>query len=367
MNDYNHEGTEEIAGSLQHLKKVSRIKHAILQKYLPPWANILGSQHRVLMYFDCFAGPGRYELGGKPVFGSPVIAVKEAVEFLRHRGTQKLFLYLIDDNPKQVEELKESLKHLQPYPTNLKVNVLCADSRLYIPDLLQTLDGLAPSFFFVDPYGHPLSLTVMNTILHRQRTEALINVMWFRINMDLSNPAVQHNVDEMFGDDGWRTQSFVTEHGNTRERGFLEYFKSRLACKYVLPFKVRYDVEDSQGANRTKYYLLHVSNHVKAALLMKEVMWPLGDEEGTFDYSGETQGILISRTPTVQELEKILLLRFRGQEIGFDELREKTWILPFVEKHYREVLKRLEGKSVTVQRITSKQTGISGLDRIRFK
>jgi three-Cys-motif partner protein len=151
MNDYNEEDIEETGGSLQHLKKVSRIKHAILQKYLPPWANILGSQHKVLMYFDCFAGPGRYELGGKPVFGSPVIAVKEAIEFLRNRGAQKLAIYLIDDNPKQVEELKDSLKHLQPYPTNLKVNVLCANSRSYIRDLLQSVDTLAPSFFFVDP------------------------------------------------------------------------------------------------------------------------------------------------------------------------------------------------------------------------
>jgi len=37
---------------------------------------------------------------------------------------------------------------------------------------------------------------------------------------------------------------------------------------------------------------------------MKEVMWPLGDEEGTFDYSGESQGVLISETPTEQELKK---------------------------------------------------------------
>src|SRR5258708_23799882 len=65
------------------------------------------------------------------------------------------------------------------------------------------------------------------------------------------------------------------------------------------PFKLRYDVEDTRGGDRTKYYLLHVSNHVKAVLLMKEVMWPLGDEEGTFDYSGESNGILISSTPTV--------------------------------------------------------------------
>ena len=69
----------------------------------------------------------------------------------------------------------------------------------------------------------------------------------------------------------------------------------------------------------------------------------------------------------MQELESILLSEFHGQEIGFDKLREKTWMLPFVEKHYRDVLKHLEGKNVTVQRITSKRTGIKRLDRIRFK
>ena len=106
---------------------------------------------------------------------------------------------------------------------------------------------------------------------------------------------------------------------------------------------------------------------MKAVLLMKEVMWPLGDEEGTFDYSGESQGILISSTPTVQELERILLSEFKGKELGFDELREETWTLPFVERHYREVIKHLEGKSVAVRRITSKKTGIRGQDRVRFE
>jgi hypothetical protein len=49
---------------------------------------------------------------------------------------------------------------------------------------------------------------------------------------------------------------------------------------------------------------------------MKEVMWPLGDEEGTFDYSGESQGVLISSTPTIQELETILIAEFKGKEVG---------------------------------------------------
>ena len=354
-------------GDLQHLKRVSRIKHIILQKYLPPWANILGSRYSRLAYFDCFAGPGVYEHAGKAVAGSPVIAVKGAIEFLENRNSQSLAMYLIEDDPEQVDQLEESLKPLQPYPKNLTVNVTCADSRSYVPNLLQGLGTLAPSFFLIDPYGHPLPVPIINAILGRERTEALINLMWFRINMDLSNRLVQPKLDALFGDDDWRRQPFMSMHGIEREKGFVDYFKSRLAGRFVLQFKVRYDVEDAKGGDRTKYYLLHVSNHVKAVLLMKEVMWPLGDEEGTFDYSGESQGILISSTPTVQELGSILLHEFKGKELGFDELRERTWMLPFVEKHYREALKRLEGKDAAIRRITSKRTGISGHDMIRFK
>jgi three-Cys-motif partner protein len=353
--------------SLQHLKRVSRIKHIILQKYFPSWVKILGSQHSRLAYFDCFAGPGKYELEGKPVAGSPVIVVEQAIEFLRPRANQGLLMYLLDDDPKQVAQLEESLRRLQPYPQNLDVNVLCVNSRDYIPNLLSNLTTPGPSFFLIDPYGHPLSLPVINRILHRDRTEALINLMWFRINMDLSNPLVQSHIDELFGDGDWRTRPFVSMHGIEREKAFLEYFKSRLECQFRLQFKIRFDVEDTQGSGRTKYYLLHASNHVKAALLMKEVMWPLGDEEGTFDYSGESQGVLISEAPTEHELRNILLLQFKGKDITFDELCEQTWYLPFIPKHYRAVLKSMEGKEVTILRITSAKTGISHADRIRFK
>ena len=52
---------------LKHLKRVSRIKHEILTRYLPSWAIILGSSFDKLYYVDCFAGPGRYEFDGEHV------------------------------------------------------------------------------------------------------------------------------------------------------------------------------------------------------------------------------------------------------------------------------------------------------------
>jgi hypothetical protein len=185
--------------------------------------------------------------------------------------------------------------------------------------------------------------------------------------MDLSNPAVQANVDEMFGHQEWRRQAFMGQSGNAREVGFLNYFVSKLAAKYVLPFRIGYDPEDRVRGERTKYYLLHASNHPSAVLLMKEVMWPLGDEDGTFDFSGESQGVLISSTPRVDELQEILLKEFAGKELGFDMIREQTWELPFVEKHYREVLQKLRAKgTINVTPISSKKSGLRRKDLIRF-
>jgi three-Cys-motif partner protein len=273
---------------LQHLKRVSRIKHIILEKYFPPWAKILGSRSSELAYIDCFAGPGQYEMEGQPVKGSPIIAVEEAIKLVKDKHVQRLLLHLVDDDSRQVERLEVSLKDLQPYPGSLTVKVTCANSRSFVPEMLRALRSQVPAFFLIDPYGHPLPLSVIRNILRRPRTEVLINLMWFQINRDLSNPKVETRLNELFGDNEWHNQPFLSMHGIEREKAFLTYFISKLGASFVRQFRIRYDVEDTRGGDGTKYYLLHASNHVKAALLMKEVMWPLGDEQGTFDYSGES-------------------------------------------------------------------------------
>src|SRR5271166_3326513 len=213
--------------TLPHIKRVSRIKHAILEKYPPPWAIILGSANRRLNYFDCFAGPGRYELAGEAVDGSPVIAVNAAKSFLAERPRHALNVLLTEKNKHQAEQLERHLEPLRPYPKSLQVEVLQEDSKTFIPDLLGKVPSLAPSFFLIDPYGHPLSLPVVNQILSRPHTEVLINLMWYRINMDLGNPAVQEHVDRLFDDQEWRQRPFMQQSGLAREDSFLEYFISR--------------------------------------------------------------------------------------------------------------------------------------------
>jgi three-Cys-motif partner protein len=318
---------------------------------------------------DCFAGPGRYEFAGQPVDGSPVIAIRAAKQFLATHSGHGLNVWLTEKDQQQVRQLERHLQPLKPYSPNLSVNLLNEDSTSFISDLLKQIPSSVPSFFMIDPYGHPLTLPAIKDILSRQRTEALITLMWYRINMDLSNPMVQANVDSLFGDAQWRSQPFMIQKGIARENSFLEYFISRLNAnaRYVLPFRIGFDPEDKMKGERTKYYLLHASNNPRAVLLMKEVMWPLGDEDGTFDFSAESQGVLISRTPQLDELRGILLRLFEGRELAFDAIREQTWRLPFVEKHYREVIQDLRANGiVTVTPISSKKSGLRGRDLVRF-
>lgn len=354
---------------LQHIKRVSRIKHEILTKYLPSWARILGSAFDLLYYVDCFAGPGRYEFEGGTVDGSPIIATKAGKEFATANPGKKLGLVLVEDDAAQLKQLKGGLDLTLPYPANFQVVTKLADSREIIPRVIGGIKARkSPSFFLVDPYGHPLSIPMMNDILALPHSELLINLMWYRINMDMKNDVVVHHVTELFGDEDWKRQSFVHQHGSRREDGFLDYFCGRLSARYVLPFRIRYDArEDRVAGNRTKYYLIHASNSLKALFLMKDVMWRLGDEEGTFDFSGDSQGVLISETPQLDELKAVLLREFAGQQVAFDDVCGRTWRLPFIEKHYRSVLQELRSTGIIeVIPVSSKGKGLAGRDLVRF-
>jgi len=360
--------TEQV--ELQHLKRVSTIKHQILTRYLPSWAIILGSAFDLLYYVDCFAGPGQYESEGRFVDGSPIIAVKAGKEFAERSPGKKLGVVLVDDDQAQLKQLEDCLNLTKPHPENFRVSTLLANSRSLIPKIIEQIRKRRspPTFFLVDPYGHPLAIPTMNDMLALPHSELFINLMWYRVNMNMANAAVQHHVSELFGDENWKEQPFIGQSGTDREESFLKYFCGRLSAQYILPFRIRYDAqEDRVAGSRTKYYLLHASNSLRAVLLMKEVMWPLGDEEGTFDFSGSSQGVLISQTPECDQLKRILLREFAGQQIAFDDICAKTWSLPFIDKHYRSVLKELRSTGIVeVTPVTSKREGLKGRDLVRF-
>jgi len=347
------------------LKAVSKVKHQILEKYFPAWAKILGSANTALVYVDCFAGSGQYAEGEE---GSPLLILRKAREIVKDSNNYfSIIAIFVEKDSQATEALRSRIP--TDLPTTVQAHVFNEDAHDFVPELLKTLPEGMPAFFFIDPYGHPLSIPVMNKILSLPKKEILLTLMWYSINMHLNNPMTKEAITRMFGDDKWKNQLFMETHGLKREIAFIKYFLSRLEVEYKLCFRIRFSPEDQVPARekRTKYYLIHLSNHPKAVLLMKEVMWPLGDDLGTFDYSAMTQRRLFLETPNVQELIKFLQDNYGGQSITFDELRRNTWDLPFIEKHYREALKTMEEHGqVSICRRESKKSGIKGKDLITF-
>ena len=66
-------------------------KHAVLRNYLEAWFPILGRWNGRVIYYDGFAGPGRYE-GGEQ--GSPIVAIEVAMGHADRLKDCELSLYL---------------------------------------------------------------------------------------------------------------------------------------------------------------------------------------------------------------------------------------------------------------------------------
>jgi three-Cys-motif partner protein len=148
------------------LKQVSRAKHTILRKYLEPWAKILGTAYPRLGYFDCYAGGGIYtDENGQPMPGSPLIAVDIAKEWAKTKAGRLLLLGFVEKNHNNAVRLRRALNDKE-IPSNLDCRIFEEESERFIEELCSTVkpgSKSIPTFFFVDPYGHPISVPAMRT------------------------------------------------------------------------------------------------------------------------------------------------------------------------------------------------------------
>lgn len=196
--------------------------------------------------------------------------------------------------------------------------------------------------------------------------------MWYQVTRDLSNPKMRTAVDRLFGHEDWRDEPFMNLIGHEREKAFIRYFCSQVGAEHSLRFAVRFSPEDRVrgGAHRTKFYLIHISSHPMAALLMKEVMFSASDNPAELQFSGREavgQLSMFSNEPDLDTLETALVEQFAGRAVSFDGVRLETLDLPFVEKHYRQVVRSLEAsRRVSVDRIDSKRSGLKGRDLVHF-
>jgi three-Cys-motif partner protein len=354
----------------------TKVKHELLEKYLRAWIPVLAKWNPKIGYFDGFAGRGEYEDGS---LGSPVVALQVADARAAYYG--KMVFFFIEKDKENFQNLKSVLAREIPrlaHREKMVVITRCGEFADIADELFSELGSsgkqLVPSFFFIDPFGFSgVPFDTVKRILGSDKTEVFFNFMVGFMKRFTKLPTLAGALRAQFGCDDWQSIAEAPD----RERALVGLYRRQLhesaKVKYSLQFRVCSSVR-----RETLYYLIHATNSFLGHDIMKSVMYNQG-ANGTFCYLGPGDRAARSQLRLFDandpsQLREFLLRRFAGKTRSFDEIREQSchpWSEepPYIEKHYREVIKALEKEgAVTIQRVSSKTArGLGKDDMVHFR
>ncbi|QEL17144.1 three-Cys-motif partner protein TcmP [Limnoglobus roseus] len=328
----------------------SQVKAAIVTKYFWAWAKIItavqGNNRRVkkIAYIDLFAGPGRYKCGSK---STPLLILEQAVQ---NEYREWLVTMFNDKDSENTSTLKQEIEAIPGIGTIKNApQIYTNEVGEEIVKMFERLN-LIPTLFFVDPWGYKgLSLRLINSVLKDWGCECIFFFNYTRINMGLSNVAVQKHMVALFGEE--RAARLRTKleplPPYKRELTIVEEICEALkemGGKYVLPFAFK----DDKGV-RTKHHLIYVSKHPLGYGIMKEIMAKesSSEEDGvaSFEYNpaSKDQPLLFNLLRPLSDLKEMLLDKFAGKSLTMQEVFDRHNVdTPFIKKNYKDVLTRME-------------------------
>ena len=174
---------------------------------------------------------------------------------------------------------------------------------------------------FVDPFGYKgLSLGIVNGVTKDWGCECVF-FNYNRINAGLTNSAVKHHMDALFGAEraAKLRQDAAGQSPGRREALILEALAQAIkgmGGRYVLPFRFK-----NAAGTRTSHSLVFVSKHFRGYEIMKDIMASERSttEQGvpSFSYSPAEADtpLLFSLNTPLDKLEEMLLAHFAGQTL----------------------------------------------------
>jgi len=360
----------------------TRVKHILLEKYLYAWIPILGKWHKRICYFDGFAGRGEYTDG---TFGSPIIAmqvanqlIKDCKERNRNQYFDEFVCVNIEKDQENFNNLMEVIKkEKHKYSSQIRVKNKNDEFSNVISETLSEYGcNLAPSFFFIDPFGFSgVPFRIIKDILSIPRTEVFFTFMYREMARFLKNNDLAKIFDELFGISIWREILNQNLQDNQREHALRELYIKQLhdevKVEYTYPFRICMSEKV-----QTLYFLIHATNNFKGHSIMKSIMYNLS-AKGNFAYLGPKdrstkQQLSLFNPDDISELQSFLINKFKNQTLTFQQIQIESCKPyyeepPHIEKHYRKAIKTLEKEGrVSIMRISSKETGLKENDRITF-
>jgi len=328
-------------------------KIAILQTYLSRWFEIFGRTRpgQNLWYIDGFAGPGEYT--NSPT-GSPVAATSSASDALRSVGVHwkagSIHCVFIEEIPERLLHLKNKLGATVNNPkihTHFFNSTFVDGLSALRKQITNPFTPPSPLFVFIDPFGAKgVPFSDVKDLLSREAAEVLINFdsdgigRIFRAKEAANYEAI---LNEVFGDDSWKSE--LAKHRVSHElyRGVLNLYKQKLRAlpnvRYVFAFEMR------SAKNTIDYHLVFASQHHLGLEKMKEAMKTIAiNGDYCFSDAHLNQSSMF-RFDEPSAYSPQLFEQFRGRTAKYSELRDYALNeSPFVNP--KGMLKDLEDKNL---------------------
>ncbi|MGZ3514033.1 MAG: three-Cys-motif partner protein TcmP [Thermodesulfobacteriota bacterium] len=359
----------------------TRVKHALLAKYIDPWMAIFfrvqsnrGKEQKVV-YLDGFCGPGTYyndESKGDECSGSPLLVAEVANKYLDEDPKRSVIIHCVDRNAQCTEMLKKKMDKLNRHNQDWQVHN--GEFDYIVHKVLDSFDQsdlrYQPLFFFIDPRGYSgYPMKTLERLLAHPRAELFINFMVYDIVRFWEQELFEKDMIALFGTDEFKKVSACTTP--EQKYAFLVNLYSscllKAGAQYVMPFRVN---TPSQGT-RPRYYLVHASKDILALKTMKDNMAKISD----VPYRFEAIGLVTGQMSLFEDPDKIAL-RDRIEELcwnakgeaGYDEIENWAYANTIgVAKTIKEALVELEheGKVSIIRRPGQRKSTVVSGARIR--
>jgi three-Cys-motif partner protein len=320
-------------------------KHKLIREYLNGWFPKLGSWSGKILYVDTHAGKGKHK-GGQE--GSPLVALRT---FLNHSWRDKILnrcemrFIFIEWSKVNADHLRKEIRELGKLPPN----IVCSTYHQNAFELLEGLADefektgtkLAPCFMFVDPYGFAIPCDLLRRIKVHSNSELLITLIWRELDMAMQQKtrprSLTETINRVFGGKEWE-DSCLRSDSDDRGESAIQLIKDKIGAKWATYIRML-------GENqKTRYFLLHLTDHPAGRDLIKEVVWKCCPENGYYARKKDNpnQQYLIKPEPDLTGLRNWLLTKLSRKPYTWNELTEMLRKEIWLNKHLWQVVKEVK-------------------------
>jgi len=318
---------------------LQKVKHDLIRNYLNGWLPKLASWAGKVVYFDTHAGRGRHVTGE---MGSPLVAVDALLKhsyidaILEKCEVSFIFIEIDEENN---NELKKEVENLGALPKGVSISTYVDDSFETLKSLIEHFESperrLAPSFFFIDPFGFKVPSSIISKLMSFRQTEIFLNVIWRELDMAIrQRERMEDTLKFIFGSDSWHE---IADENDVNRRMIMtaQHFQNHSGASWATYIQML-------DKNRVRYFLLHLTNHVEGRKLMKNCMWKVCPDGGFFASKNVDirQEILIQPEPDMAPVREWVKANIR-EPIRFNDLGEKFQDELWLDKHLNRAVSDL--------------------------